>query len=676
MNKHITTDNLKTIFPPIEYLINQKAENLDWNENDPNSKGYIKNRPFYTYEKVIEGKYLVQETTFTGIIQDGAPIYVAELSCDYDVIDEVAATPEDWMSTTFNVLYDGVTYQASGKIFEGNGMPYIGNLYAFVGDESANTGEPFTFIIEGAVAVFDGNEHTISIQLPDSYETTDVKIDAKYLPEVGLGRKGVGENAEVYNGGSPTQAIGEWSHVEGLDNIASGQCSHAEGHATRAQGGESHAEGEGTEASGLYSHAEGQSTVASGQASHAEGYNTKATGDYSHAEGSNSTASGDMSHAEGNETVASGDYSHAEGRNTTASGIRSHSEGYNTVASQSSAHAEGISTQAIGTASHAEGNNVVAAGGYSHAEGGYTRTGSDQTLHATTTTSIMNSYQHAEGYATLAKGVASHAEGQCTTASGRSSHAEGENTVAYAQASHAEGTRTTANSKSQHVQGEYNILDIAPENPYLRGKYAHIVGNGYITSDAIIRSNAHTLDWNGNAWFAGNVYTGGTGQDDASVEKLVTTTELYQAKDHIAFVDQVNGNTYIVSMRNGSLISRTYVTSIEVTTMPIKTTYATGEAFDPTGMVVVGTMQDGGTLEVANYIYPTIITKDMTSVEISYMEAGKTCTTTVPITLIDLTDFEYTANEDGTYTLTDWKQTLNGEPSAELVVPDSELIII
>ena len=36
------------------------------------------------------------------------------------------------------------------------------------------------------------------------------------------------------------------------------------------------------------------------------------------------------------------------------------------------------------------------------------------------------------------------------------------------------------------------------------------------------RSNAHTLDWDGNAWFAGDVYIGGTGQDDPNAVKLAT----------------------------------------------------------------------------------------------------------------------------------------------------------
>lgn len=88
----------------------------------------------------------------------------------------------------------------------------------------------------------------------------------------------------------------------------------------------------------------------------------------------------------------------------------------------------------------------------------------------------------------------SFTEGYGTTASGKSSHAEGYGTTASGQSSHAEGFGTKAHSFSQHVEGQYNIED-------LDETYAHIVGNG--TSDA--RSNAHTLDWSGNAWFAGTI---------------------------------------------------------------------------------------------------------------------------------------------------------------------------
>lgn len=75
------------------------------------------------------------------------------------------------------------------------------------------------------------------------------------------------------------------------------------------------------------------------------------------------------------------------------------------------------------------------------------------------------------------------------------SHAEGYRTKASGDYSHTEGTYTEANSTNQHVQGKFNIVDNA-------GIYAHIVGNG--TSDPV-RSNAHTLDWDGNAWYAGTI---------------------------------------------------------------------------------------------------------------------------------------------------------------------------
>lgn len=66
-----------------------------------------------------------------------------------------------------------------------------------------------------------------------------------------------------------------------------------------------------------------------------------------------------------------------------------------------------------------------------------------------------------------------------------------------------------SNLTSNNVQA-YVIT--ALHNSKVRGKYAHIVGNG--TSDDN-RSNAHTLDWDGNAWYAGTLRVGGTSYDDA-----------------------------------------------------------------------------------------------------------------------------------------------------------------
>lgn len=80
-----------------------------------------------------------------------------------------------------------------------------------------------------------------------------------------------------------------------------------------------------------------------------------------------------------------------------------------------------------------------------------------------------------------------------------------ENNVATGDYSHAEGYSTQAQSQYQHVQGKYNVVDA-------NDKYAHILGNGSYNQS----SNAHTVDWDGNAWFAGNVKVGGTSYDDAS----------------------------------------------------------------------------------------------------------------------------------------------------------------
>lgn len=148
----------------------------------------------------------------------------------------------------------------------------------------------------------------------------------------------------------------------------------------------------------------------------------------------------------------------------------------------------------IGTNSTTFGHNNVASGYASHAEG-FNTTASGQGAHAEgqeTTTSGLAS--HAEGLNTTASEQSAHAEGWLTTAAGQASHAEGYSTQANADSSHAEGIQTIASSRWQHVQGKYNVEDVS-------GTYAHIVGNGSSTT----RSNAHTLDWDGNAWFAGAI---------------------------------------------------------------------------------------------------------------------------------------------------------------------------
>ena len=158
----------------------------------------------------------------------------------------------------------------------------------------------------------------------------------------------------------------------------------------------------------------------------------------------------------------------------TTVGNKSSTLGDNTTASGDNSHAEGLSTTASGDNSHAEGFG--------------------------TTASDYNS--HAEGNSTIASGSASHAEGYLSTASGDNSHAEGLSTTASGTYSHTEGLFTIAKHKTAHVCGEYNSEDPSKANQFNRGTYVIIVGNGTSKSK---RSNAHTLDWSGNAWFAGTI---------------------------------------------------------------------------------------------------------------------------------------------------------------------------
>jgi len=288
------------------------------------------------------------------------------------------------------------------------------------------------------------NPHNVTASQVGAYTTTEV--DGMFAEQVG--KKTDARGGEIFNHYTRNQATGNYSHAEGLGTTASGYVAHTEGYFT--------------EATKDFTHAEGDKTKALGYGTHAEGSDTEAVGDCAHAEGNNTVASGSNCHAEGLGAIASGYISHAEGHETEAGGEKSHAEGVKTKALGYGTHAEGSDTEAVGDCAHAEGYQTKVYGNYSHAEG-------------------QNCY--AGSFNPNSSKI-----GSCT-------HAEGQDTIASGSWSHAEGHGSNANGDCQHVEGRYNISD--NEN-----KYAHIVGNGESDTN---RSNAHTLDWDGNAWFAGDV---------------------------------------------------------------------------------------------------------------------------------------------------------------------------
>ena len=218
---------------------------------------------------------------------------------------------------------------------------------------------------------------------------------------------------------------------------------------------------------------------------------------------------------------ASGNYSHAEGQNTQASGTAAHAEGYKTSAGSYS-HSEGYLTNAPGSGSHCEGyndsssvNNMMAQGQGSHCEG-YTTIVAKRASHAGS---------HMEGYSDNSDGVTQQ------YAQGNGSHCEGWNTYCdngTTAAAHTEGRGTAAGSAYQHIEGKYNIIDT-------ESIYQHIVGNG---TENIRRHNSHTLDWQGNAVFAGTVSN--SGADYAEYFEWLDEND--NVDDRVGYIVTLEGN--------------------------------------------------------------------------------------------------------------------------------------
>lgn len=195
--------------------------------------------------------------------------------------------------------------------------------------------------------------------------------------------------------------------------------------------------------------------------------------------------------------IAVGQWSIAEGSGTVAKGRASHAEGAMTQALMDGSHTEGYQTKASGYWSHAEGELTVVSSYASHAEGSYC-----------TLPDGTKRYGTASGYASHVEGGGCHTTGSCA-------HAEGLATTASGAQSHVEGRYTIAAGGAQHVEGVANIEDA-------ESKYIHIAGNGTFDN----RSNAYTLDWNGNAEYAGDVIAHGCGSSEEPVSLVGLNTIL------------------------------------------------------------------------------------------------------------------------------------------------------
>ncbi|MBO7535763.1 MAG: hypothetical protein J6T34_01290 [Bacilli bacterium] len=146
-----------------------------------------------------------------------------------------------------------------------------------------------------------------------------------------------------------------------------------------------------------------------------------------------------------------------------------------------------------------------------------------------------------------ASGANSFAAGESSRATNSNSIALGKTALATGSAALAEGLGTKASSNNQHVQGKYNIEDN-------NNIYADIIGNG--TADNA-RSNAATVDWNGNAWFAGDVSTGNPAIKLAKEKELKLGTDnwnnLVDKNNTILTVNRVLSSALPSSFANNTL---------------------------------------------------------------------------------------------------------------------------
>lgn len=163
--------------------------------------------------------------------------------------------------------------------------------------------------------------------------------------------------------------------------------------------------------------------------------------------------------------------------------------------------AEGWGNLVIGRASHAENWNNKALENYEHLEG--------------THNIGRASGVHIEGGNNEGRGSFTHIEG-CNNISEEGSnysHIEGIGNESKARNTHLEGYRVISKHPNAHYQGKFNDIEDETE-------YAHVVGGGTSEND---RKNIHTLDWDGNAYFAGDVTIG--------KDRLVVATRVDVAND-------------------------------------------------------------------------------------------------------------------------------------------------
>ena len=508
----------------------------DWSQNDKSADNYVKNRTHW--EETVEN-VILHEQTLEGFGLMEEPLYV--------VVNAFYIEPE--LNQTYTITWDGVRYDAQCQ--EADGLYYLGNEnYVFM---EGGGDIPFAIIFSGDIFVVTEStetSHTISIT---TSETVVHKIDEKYLPKLAStpdwnqndpDGEGYIKNRPFYEvvdwipyaeeqaitlnysgGTTPVTTADDnlWPHYgQDFKVVFDGE----EYRGTVWEDSDVTYRFDFTTNSGvkvyvydrLYLRAEsaeldGDHTIAiylvdrvvtpipkrylPDTVAYDDDVNQKM-------DKSNPTGTGSLSMNRKSGTTI-GSYSHAEGYNTTASGSYSHAEGYNTTAQGRSQHVSGEYNILSGTYVQEKTEQTSNVGIDSTSSGVTVYFGSDYSFDVETGTYTL-----------------------CGYTGSNPSNAILNQTYYFIFGGQSGSTMYYAAKKGFASTGTY-VVFYKGAIKYTRrlahsttGGYLTIVGNG--TSDTA-RSNAHTLDWYGNGWYAGKLKVGGIGQDDESAKNVILEGE-------------------------------------------------------------------------------------------------------------------------------------------------------
>ena len=321
------------------------------------------------------------------------------------------------------------------------------------------------------------------------------------------------------SGGERSKAAGNFSMAMGLSATTTGKHSMALGHLTNANGESAIAMNSRTTANGKYSTAMGRNTIASGQSQLVIGKHNidDVDSDYAFIIGMGSSTNKQNAftvdwngNGEFNNEVYASDFYSTAGRLISESELN----WYNIIEAPYTENGSGSRAVILNGGT----NNATAA----------------QATVAGTGSTAGGKYSFAGGNGSSTLGDQTIAFGHQCVANGGSAVALGRKVKAYGNYSTAFGNNTVVVSNNQLVQGKYNLPDVERDEDGnmldTEGNitqnfaeaigldtYAFIVGNGsgedtYYDDGTFKkrnRSNAFTLDWQGNGIFSGSITMNG-----------------------------------------------------------------------------------------------------------------------------------------------------------------------